>query len=42
MATTTIDRLDFSVSWNAPLEKDGLVVGNENEITIDGEAILEE
>ena len=40
-ATTTIDRLDFGVSWNAPLEKDGLVVGNTVEITIDAEAILE-
>ena len=42
VATTTIDRLDFGVSWNAPLENDGLVVGNEIEITIDAEAILEE
>ena len=42
VATTTIDRLDFGVSWNAPLEKEGLVVGNEIEITIDAEAILEE
>ena len=42
MATTTIDRLDFGVSWNAPLEKEGLVVGNEIEIKIDAEAILEE
>ena len=41
MATTTIDRLDFGVSWNAPLEKDGLVVGNTVEITINAEAILE-
>ena len=41
VATTTIDRLDFGVSWNAPLEKDGLVVGNTVEITIDAEAILE-
>ena len=42
MATTTIDRLDFDVIWNAPLEKEGLVVGNEIEITINAEAILEE
>ena len=41
MATTTINRLDFGVSWNAPLEKHGLVVGNTVEITIDAEAILE-
>lgn len=41
-AATTINRLDFGVSWNAPLEKDGIVVGNTVEITIDAEAILEE
>jgi polyisoprenoid-binding protein YceI len=40
-ATTTINRLDFGVSWNAPLEKYGVVVGNTIEITIDAEAILE-
>jgi polyisoprenoid-binding protein YceI len=42
LATTLIDRLDFGVSWNAPLEKEGVVVGNAIEITIDAEAILEE
>jgi polyisoprenoid-binding protein YceI len=42
VATTTIDRLDFGASWNASLEKDGLVVGNTVEITIDAEAILAE
>ena len=42
VANTVIDRLDFGVSWNASLEKEGLVVGNEIEITIDAEAILEE
>jgi polyisoprenoid-binding protein YceI len=41
VATTTINRLDFGVSWNAPLEKHGVVVGNTVEITIDAEAILE-
>lgn len=41
-ATATIDRLDFGVRWNAPLEKEGVVVGNAIEITIDAEAILEE
>jgi len=41
MATTTINRLDFGVSWNAPLEKYGVVVGNTVDITIDAEAILE-
>lgn len=42
LATTTIDRRDFGVSWNAPLEKEGVVVGNAVEITIDAEAIREE
>jgi polyisoprenoid-binding protein YceI len=42
LATTIIDRLDFGVSWNASLEKEGVVVGNAIEITIDAEAILEE
>jgi polyisoprenoid-binding protein YceI len=41
IATTTINRLDFGVSWNASLEKEGVVVGNTIEITIDAEAILE-
>jgi polyisoprenoid-binding protein YceI len=41
VATTTINRHDFGVSWNAPLEKDGVVVGNTVDITIDAEAILE-
>jgi polyisoprenoid-binding protein YceI len=41
-ATTTIDRRDFGVSWNAPLDKGGIVVGNIIEITIDAEAILNE
>ncbi|MET0644420.1 MAG: hypothetical protein ABWZ17_08590 [Candidatus Binatia bacterium] len=39
--TTLVDAI-FGVSWNAPLEKEGLVVGNSVEITIDAEAILEE
>jgi polyisoprenoid-binding protein YceI len=42
VATTTINRHDFGVSWNAPLDKGGIVVGNAVEITIDAEAILEE
>jgi len=41
VATTRIDRLDFGVSWNASLDKDGVVVGTTIEITIDAEAILE-
>jgi polyisoprenoid-binding protein YceI len=41
VATTVINRLDFGVSWNASLEREGVVVGNMIEITIDAEAILE-
>lgn len=40
VATTTIDRHDFGVSWNAALEKEGVVVGSTVAITIDAEAIL--
>lgn len=40
-ARTVINRLDFGVSWNAPLDREGFVVGNAVEITIDAEAILE-
>jgi len=42
VATTSINRHDFAVSWNAELDKGGLVVGNMVDITIDAEAILEE
>jgi polyisoprenoid-binding protein YceI len=38
---TKINRHDFGVSWNADLVKDGIVVGNFVDITIDAEAILE-
>jgi polyisoprenoid-binding protein YceI len=41
VAKTKINRHDFGVSWNSTLEKDGIVVGNMVEITIDAEAILE-
>ena len=41
VARTKINRHDFGVSWNAPLEKGGFVVGDRVEITIDAEAILE-
>jgi polyisoprenoid-binding protein YceI len=42
VATTKINRHDFGVSWNATLDRGGLVVGDEVEITIDAEAILED
>ncbi len=41
LVTNTINRLDFGVSWNAPLDKNGIVVSNLVDITIDAEAILE-
>jgi polyisoprenoid-binding protein YceI len=40
-ATTTINRHDFGVSWNAPMDKGGVVVGEAVAITLDVEAILE-
>lgn len=39
VATARIDRRDFGVSWNGPLENGGVVVGDEVAITIDAEAI---
>jgi len=41
IATAVIDRFDFGVSWNAPLQNGGVVVGSAVDITIDAEAILE-
>jgi polyisoprenoid-binding protein YceI len=40
-ATTTINRHDFGVAWNAPMDKGGVVVGETVAITLDVEAILE-
>ena len=40
-AETTISRQEFGVSWNAQMEKGGVVVGDEAFITIDVEAILD-
>jgi polyisoprenoid-binding protein YceI len=43
VARTTIpNRHEFGVSWNSSLENDGVVVGDEIEITIDVELIAEE
>ena len=39
-ATTTINRHDYGVSWNAPMDRGGVVVGDLVEITLDVEAIL--
>ncbi len=41
LATTRINRHDFGVSWNAPLDQGGIIVSDEVEITIDVEAILD-
>jgi polyisoprenoid-binding protein YceI len=38
---TRIDRHDFGVSWDSPMENAGMVVGSEVLITVDVEAILE-
>jgi polyisoprenoid-binding protein YceI len=40
LAKAEINRLDFGVNWNSPLDRGGLVVGNTVDITIDAEAIL--
>ena len=41
VAKTRINRHDFGVSWNGALDRGGLVVGHDLDITLDGEAILE-
>ncbi len=41
VATARFNRHDFGVSWNAPLERGGAVVGDTVEVTVDAEAILE-
>jgi polyisoprenoid-binding protein YceI len=42
VATGCLNRLDFGVSWNSMLDHGGIVVGNDVDITLDAEAILEE
>jgi polyisoprenoid-binding protein YceI len=42
VATAKIDRHDFGVSWNNPLDRGGIVVGAEVLITLDAEAVLDE
>ncbi len=41
LAKTTINRHDFGISWDAPLENQGVVVGDLVDITLDAEAILD-
>ena len=40
-ATTTINRKDFGVEWNAPLETGGVIVGDKVTIELDIEAALQ-
>jgi polyisoprenoid-binding protein YceI len=42
LATGRINRHDFGVSWNATLDRGGVVVGDTVEITIDAEAVRED
>lgn len=42
VATTSVNRHDFGVSWQSPMDKGGVVVGNEVFITIDAEALVEQ
>lgn len=41
VATTAISRSEFGVMWNAPMDRGGMVVGDEVAITLDVEAIAE-
>lgn len=41
VATTSINRHDFGVSWNGTLDRGGIVVGNDVSIEIDVEALRE-
>ena len=38
-ATTTIDRKDFGLAWNATLETGGVMVGDKVTITVDAEIV---
>lgn len=42
VAKTRINRHDFGISWNSVLDRGGVVVGDEVDITLDAEAILED
>jgi polyisoprenoid-binding protein YceI len=41
-ASTEVDRRDFGIEFNAPLEGGGVLVGNKVEITLEIEAILQQ
>ena len=40
-ATTTINRRDFGVNWNAALEAGGMTLGDDVTITLDLQVILQ-
>ncbi len=42
LASTRINRQDFGVNWQDTLDRGGIVVGNEIDIVIDVEAVLED
>jgi polyisoprenoid-binding protein YceI len=42
VGTTRINRKDFGVNWNGLLDRGGVVVSDDVDITIDAEAILDE
>jgi polyisoprenoid-binding protein YceI len=42
VATTRFNRHDFGVSWQSPLDRGGVVVGDDVDVTIDAEALLED
>lgn len=41
VATARLNRHDFGVSWNSTLDRGGIVVSDDVDITLDAEAILE-
>jgi polyisoprenoid-binding protein YceI len=42
VATGRLNRHDFGVSWNSTLDHGGIAVGNDVDITLDAEAILDQ
>jgi len=40
-ATTEVDREDFGMTWNAPLEAGGVLVGKKVKIEIEAETVLQ-
>ena len=42
LAMARINRKDFGVNWNDVMDRGGLVVSDDVDVTLDAEAILEE